>query len=134
MDEKCEMLRHTVATLAYRATRALEGAPEDFAEFNGAGRMPVKVLAHMGDLFDWQSRFWQIGPSITLPIFEGGRNTANLRAAQARYREQVDSYHKQVLVVNAEQALPERPAEPVEKVEKAAPKKGRRGAASGGPG
>jgi multidrug efflux system outer membrane protein len=54
--------------------------------------------ADMGDLFDWQSRFWQIGPSITLPIFEGGRNTANLRAAQARYREQVDAYHKQVLI------------------------------------
>lgn len=54
--------------------------------------------ADMGDLFDWQSRFWQIGPSITLPIFEGGRNTANLNAAQAVYRQQVDVYHKQVLI------------------------------------
>jgi multidrug efflux system outer membrane protein len=54
--------------------------------------------ADMGDLFDWQSRMWQIGPSITLPIFEGGRNMANLQAAQARYREQVDTYRQQVLV------------------------------------
>ena len=54
--------------------------------------------ADMGDLFDWQSRMWQIGPSITLPLFEGGRNLANLRGAQARYREQVDAYRKQVLV------------------------------------
>jgi len=54
--------------------------------------------ADMGDLFDWQSRIWQIGPSITLPLFEGGRNVANLRGAQARYREQVDGYRKQVLV------------------------------------
>jgi hypothetical protein len=53
MDEKRELLRHTVATLAYRATRALEGAPAEFAEFSGAGRMPVQILAHMGDLFDW---------------------------------------------------------------------------------
>jgi hypothetical protein len=53
MDEKRELLRHTVASLAYRAARTLEGAPEGFAEFNGAGRQPVQILAHMGDLFDW---------------------------------------------------------------------------------
>jgi hypothetical protein len=53
MDEKRELLRHTLAALAYRATRALEGAPDHFAGFAGAGRMPVQILAHMGDLFDW---------------------------------------------------------------------------------
>ncbi|WP_348265193.1 hypothetical protein P8935_11765 [Telmatobacter sp. DSM 110680] len=53
MDEKRELLRHTVATLAYRATRALEAAPESFATFEGCGRQPGKILAHMGDLFDW---------------------------------------------------------------------------------
>jgi hypothetical protein len=53
MDEKREMLRHSLATLAYRAARTLEGAPETFAEFDGAVRQPVQILAHMGDLFDW---------------------------------------------------------------------------------
>ena len=53
MDEKRELLRHTVASLAYRAARALEGAPEEFAEFKDAGRQPIQILAHMGDLFDW---------------------------------------------------------------------------------
>jgi hypothetical protein len=53
MDEKRELLRHALATLAYRATRALEGAPDHFAGFAGAGRLPVQILAHMGDLFDW---------------------------------------------------------------------------------
>jgi hypothetical protein len=53
MDEKRELLRHTLAALAYRATRALESAPELFAEFDGAGRRPEQILAHMGDLFDW---------------------------------------------------------------------------------
>jgi hypothetical protein len=53
MDEKREMLRHTLATVAYRAARALEGAPDHFAGFEGAGRMPVQILAHMGDLFEW---------------------------------------------------------------------------------
>jgi hypothetical protein len=54
MDEKRELLRHTLASLAYRATRALEGAPDEFATFAvTGGRRPVEILAHMGDLFDW---------------------------------------------------------------------------------
>jgi hypothetical protein len=53
MDEKRELLRHALATLAYRAARALEGAPDHFAGFAGAGHLPVQILAHMGDLSDW---------------------------------------------------------------------------------
>jgi hypothetical protein len=53
MNEQRELLRHTIATLAYRAARALDGAPDSFATFDGCGRQPVKILAHMGDLFDW---------------------------------------------------------------------------------
>jgi len=53
MDEKRELLRHTLAALAYRAARALAGAPEGFGNFAGAGRQPVEILAHMGDLIDW---------------------------------------------------------------------------------
>ena len=53
MDEKREMMRHTLAALAYRTTRALEGAPPEFGGFVGAGKKPVQILAHMGDLFDW---------------------------------------------------------------------------------
>lgn len=53
MNEKRELLRHTLATLAYRASRALEDAPATFATFEGCGRQPAQILAHMGDLFDW---------------------------------------------------------------------------------
>ncbi len=53
MDDKRQLLRHTVAALAYRAARALDDAPESFATFDGCGRQPVQILAHMGDLFDW---------------------------------------------------------------------------------
>jgi hypothetical protein len=50
-----EFLRHTVATVAYRAAKATRGAPASFAEFRpGPGsRTPVEIVAHMGDLFDW---------------------------------------------------------------------------------
>jgi hypothetical protein len=53
MDEKRHLLRHTVAALAYRAARALDGAPDTFAAFDGAVRQPAVILSHMGDLFDW---------------------------------------------------------------------------------
>ena len=50
-----QLLRHTVATVAYRAGKALRGAPELFASFKAceSSRTPVQVLAHMGDLYDW---------------------------------------------------------------------------------
>lgn len=47
------LLRHSVATLAYRAGKALGGAPAEFAGYSAAGRTPIEILAHMGDLFDW---------------------------------------------------------------------------------
>lgn len=53
MNGKRELLRHAVATVAYRAVRPLEGAPEGFGGFAGCGRTPAQILAHMGDLFDW---------------------------------------------------------------------------------
>lgn len=53
MDEKRDLFRHTLATLAYRTARALENAPASFADFDGTGRRPIQILAHMGDLFDW---------------------------------------------------------------------------------
>jgi hypothetical protein len=49
------MLRHCVATLAYRGGKAVRGAPEGFGGF-GADvglRTPVQILAHVGDLLDW---------------------------------------------------------------------------------
>jgi hypothetical protein len=50
-----DLLRHTVATLAYRAGKALRGAPPEFAAFKAspATRTPAEILAHMGDLLDW---------------------------------------------------------------------------------
>ena len=50
-----QLLRHTLATLAYRAGKTLRGAPESFAAFSTGenGRTPADILAHMGDLFDW---------------------------------------------------------------------------------
>lgn len=49
------MLRHTVATVAYRGGKAVRGAPESFAKFKigEKSRTPEQILAHIGDLYDW---------------------------------------------------------------------------------
>jgi len=54
-DPKREMLRHTLATVAYRGGKAVRNAPAGFAEFRGCDgmRTPGQILAHIGDLFDW---------------------------------------------------------------------------------
>ena len=52
-DGKVEMLRHALATLAYRGERATGGTPAEFAEFAGGVRTPDQILAHIGDLLDW---------------------------------------------------------------------------------
>jgi len=50
-----DMLRHTLATLAYRGGKAVRGAPDRFGEFKteAAIRTAGQVLAHVGDLLDW---------------------------------------------------------------------------------
>ncbi len=53
--------------------------------------------ANIGDIFAGQSLIWAVGPSITVPIFEGGRNSANLQSAHAQYEETVNRYRAQVL-------------------------------------
>ena len=55
MDEKRALLRHTVATVAYRGGKAVRGAPASFAAYSADGtpRTPARILAHIGDLFDW---------------------------------------------------------------------------------
>jgi hypothetical protein len=55
MDDKSRLLRHTVATLAYRGGKTLRGAPAGFAEFRAGQttRTPAQILAHIGDLLDW---------------------------------------------------------------------------------
>jgi hypothetical protein len=53
--DKRALLRHMLATLAYRGGKVLRGAPEGFAGFRigDSSRTPGEILAHLGDLFDW---------------------------------------------------------------------------------
>jgi len=54
-DPARQLLRHSVATVAYRAGKTLRDAPDHFASFHigDKTRTPAQILAHMGDLYDW---------------------------------------------------------------------------------
>src|SRR5438876_1889001 len=54
-DPARELLRHTLATVAYRGGKAVRGAPASFAAFKASesARTPAEILAHVGDLYDW---------------------------------------------------------------------------------
>ena len=54
-DARTAVLRHTVATVAYRGAKVLRGAPAEFANFKltPTTRTPAEILAHVGDLYDW---------------------------------------------------------------------------------
>ena len=66
-----DLLRHTVATLAYRAEKAVRHAPDGFADFrvSAASRTPVEIMGHLADLMDWAVRMaqgeyrWTAGPA-----------------------------------------------------------------------
>jgi len=55
-----------------------------------------------GTLFDWPSRFWAVGPSLSLPLFEGGKRRATVLQAEASYEETIARYRDTVLTAFAE--------------------------------
>ena len=83
------MLRHTLATLAYRGGKALRDAPPEFAEFRGGTRTPREILAHIGDLMDWAlhlasgEHVWRDAPPLPWDQ-EVARFFAALQAFDAR--------------------------------------------------
>jgi hypothetical protein len=54
-DPARQLLRHAVATLAYRGGKTVRGAPDSFGEYHASPetRTPGQILAHIGDLLDW---------------------------------------------------------------------------------
>ena len=56
-DATSAIVRHLVATLAYRVAKVLRDVPAGFgpASFGAASRRPVQIVAHMADLMTWAS-------------------------------------------------------------------------------
>jgi len=52
----------------------------------------------LSSLITAPSAFWSLGGDLLQPIFNGGRNRANLAAAQAAYQESVANYRQSALI------------------------------------
>ncbi|MCA9400469.1 MAG: efflux transporter outer membrane subunit [Candidatus Omnitrophica bacterium] len=54
------------------------------------------------DLFDWESRVWSLGPGVSFPVFQGGKNKSEYQYALAEYDETVAEYRQTVIRAFAE--------------------------------
>jgi hypothetical protein len=50
-----DLLRHSLATIAYRSGKVVRDAPQGYVDFSPGKncRTPIQILTHIGDLFDW---------------------------------------------------------------------------------
>ena len=85
-DPKRAFLRHTLATIAYRAAKVERYAPPGFGNFQlgKAARTPVQIVAHMADLFDWALRMAQ-------------GNSDWVQSKPQAWRKEVERFHASLL-------------------------------------
>jgi len=53
-------------------------------------------------LLKWDQRQWAFGPSVSLPVFEGGHNRANYERTPAVYDEALAAYRQRLLIAFSE--------------------------------
>lgn len=51
----------------------------------------------LSSLFNWSNRIWSLGPNVTFPLFDAGRNQAQFDQAEAAWQEAVARYRAQIL-------------------------------------
>ncbi|MFY0477208.1 efflux transporter outer membrane subunit [Achromobacter marplatensis] len=79
------------------ATAAVGVATADFyPRLTLGGRLGVEAF-HGGDLGNWASRQFSVGPTLYLPIFEGGRLRSTLALTEARQQEAAIAFQQTVL-------------------------------------
>jgi NodT family efflux transporter outer membrane factor (OMF) lipoprotein len=81
----------------HAATAAIGVAKADFyPRISLRGRVGVEAF-EFGDLGSWDSRFFSVGPTVFLPIFQGGRLTQRLALNEARQKSAALAYRQTVL-------------------------------------
>jgi hypothetical protein len=86
MTDARTLLRHALATVAYRGGKTIRNAPARFADYGApeTSRTPARILAHIGDLMDWGlsmadgGREWHDSPPLAWDK-EGDRFFAALK-------------------------------------------------------
>ena len=99
------LLRHTLATLAYRGGKAVRGAPASFSRFEASPgtRTPGQILAHINDLLAW-----------ALHLAEGRH--AWEESTPGAWEEDVVKFHAALELLDARLASPKPLGCPAEKL------------------
>jgi len=86
-------LRAAEATL--KAANAEVGAAmaEFYPTFSLTGSAGLESIGAT-DFINWRNRALSLGPSVSLPIFQGGRLKGNLEAAKSRFDESLATYRQ----------------------------------------
>jgi outer membrane protein TolC len=85
------------SALLHAATAGIGAAQADFYPRISLGASIGTQALQLSDLGSWDSRYFGIGPSISLPIFDGGRRSGTLAMTEARQQEAALAYRKTVL-------------------------------------
>jgi multidrug efflux system outer membrane protein len=88
-------IREAEAALAAANARIGVARAAFFPQISLTGFFGVESAA-LSDLFTGPARIWQFGPTVTLPIFNAGRNRANLALAEARQQETLIRYEQTI--------------------------------------
>jgi outer membrane protein, multidrug efflux system len=67
-----------------------------FPDISLTGSLGLRNLSP-GYLFDWDSKFYTFGPTVSIPIFHGGALVSNVRLSRAQAAEAALNYRKTVL-------------------------------------
>ena len=91
MDRDRELLRHFLAAIAYRAQKALRGAPDHYPTFSAGHRVrtPVELVRHMTALMGYVRTF-----------FEGGSYPVKPDPLPT-FKDEVGRFHEMVEAVGA---------------------------------
>jgi len=76
------------------ASKDIQAAKTQFYPNLNLGAMVGLASMHTSDLLEAPSRFFQVAPAISLPLFDGGRLRANLAGKDADYDLAVAQYNK----------------------------------------
>jgi hypothetical protein len=93
MDEKRALLRHFLAALAYRAQKALRGAPDSFGGFQAGSlvRAPAELVRHMTSVLGYARTFFVGGTYRAEPLPDLGAEIARFHAMLEDLRQHLEA-------------------------------------------
>lgn len=97
-----ELIGHRADLVAARwrveaASKDIKAAKTEFLPNISIGALAGVIRLGSGNPFTLKSRFYQVGPSLSLPIFDGGSLRANLAGKDAQYDLAVAQYNQTLI-------------------------------------